>query len=69
MDRTPVSSSDLASVGYEATSMLLEIEFLSGSIYQYFDVPESEFQQLMQAASHGSYFSANIRNRYRYIRL
>lgn len=69
MDRTLVSSSNLASVGYEPTSMLLEIEFVSGSIYQYFDVPEAEFQQLMQAASHGTYFSANIRNRYRYIRL
>ena len=69
MDRTPVSSSNLASVGYEATSMLLEIEFLSGSVYQFFDVPQSEFQQLMQATSHGTYFTANIRNRYRYIKL
>lgn len=69
MDRTPVSSSNLASVGYEPTSMVLEIEFVGGRIYQYFDVPDSEFQQLMQAASHGTYFNANIRNRYRYARL
>ena len=69
MDRTPVSSSNLASVGYEATSMLLEIEFLSGSIYQYFDVPQSEFQELMLATSHGTYFTANIRDRYRCIKL
>ena len=69
MDRIPVSSTNLASVGYEPMSMVLEIEFVGGRIYQYFDVPESEFQQLMRAESHGTYFSANIRNTYRYTRL
>lgn len=69
MDRTPVSSKNLASVGYESISMVLEIEFVGGRIYQYFDVPESEFQQLMRAESHGKYFNANIRNTHRYIRL
>ena len=69
MDRTPVSSSNLASVGYEPISMVLEIEFVGGRIYQYFDVPELEFRQLIQAASHGTYFNANIRSRYRNTRL
>ena len=69
MDRTPVSSSNLASVGYEPTSLTLEIEFRNGSVYQYFDVPEFEFRGLMQANSHGTHFGANIRDRYRYIRL
>lgn len=65
MNRTPVVSSNLASVGYDADSMTLEVEFLSGSVYQYFDVPASEFQQLLSAASVGRYFCQFIRDSYR----
>ena len=69
MNRTPVSSSNVASVGYDVSSSTLEVEFLSGAVYQYFNVPEFEWQSLMQASSHGTYLSANIRERYQYIRL
>lgn len=66
MNRIPVNSSNLASVGFDSNSNTLEIEFNSGSIYQYFNVPESEYRNLMNATSHGKYFSANIKNDYRY---
>jgi len=69
MRRTPVSSSHLTSVGYEPNSSTLEIEFHNGAVYQYFDVPEYEWQALMHAGSHGTYFSAHIRDVYRYVRL
>ncbi len=61
MNRTPVSSSNLASVGYNSQTATLEIEFLNGSVYQYFNVPESIYSGLMSAASHGSYFAAHIK--------
>ena len=69
MKRTLVSSSVLASVGYDATSLTLEIEFHDGSVYQYYDVPEFEHQGLMQATSHGKYFLTSVKDRYRYTRL
>lgn len=69
MNRTPVNSSNLASVGYEPNSLTLEIEFHDSSVYQYFDVPEFEWLGLMQAESHGGYFSAQIRLNYRYTKL
>ena len=69
MNRTPVNSKNLASVGYEQASMILEVEFLDGRVYQYFDVPEFEYRSLMQAGSHGTYFNASIRSTYRYTRL
>jgi hypothetical protein len=69
LNRTLVNSSNLASVGYEAETLTLEIEFNDGSVYQYFDVPELEWQGLMQAHSHGTYFHANIRFNYRYAKL
>ncbi|MBI5374534.1 MAG: KTSC domain-containing protein [Candidatus Schekmanbacteria bacterium] len=61
MNRTPVSSSNLASVGYDPVNFILEIEFHNGGIYQYFNVPESEFNGLMGAESHGKYFDGYIK--------
>jgi len=69
MDRIPVSSSNLRSVGYDPDSSTLEVEFNSGAVYQYVNVPQSEYDGLMSAASHGSYFSANIKTRYSYTKI
>lgn len=69
MLRTPVSSSDLRSVGYDPQTQTLEIEFNSGEVYQYFNVPVGIYQGLMSAASHGKYFHQNIKNTYSYRRI
>ncbi|MCA9925116.1 MAG: KTSC domain-containing protein [Anaerolineales bacterium] len=69
MKRTAVSSSNLTSVGYDPVNKILEIEFNTGTIYQYFDVPQSEHIALMGASSHGSYFYHNIRDSYNYKRI
>ena len=42
----------------------LEVEFHSGSIYQYFRVPERVYNALMSARSHGSYFNDHVRDSY-----
>jgi hypothetical protein len=69
MQRTPVDSSMMASVGYDAVSHTLEIEFQSGRVYQYSDVPRRIHHDLMQADSHGCYFNEWIRDEYAYHRL
>jgi len=69
MDRIPVSSSNLVSIGYDPNQQTLEVEFQNGQIYQYFDVPETAHQELMAAASHGQYLGAYIKGAYRYARL
>ena len=66
MERTSVRSSNLRSVGYNEVEQLLEIEFLSGGVYQYFNVPIEKYQSLMSASAHGTYFAAHIKNVYRY---
>lgn len=71
MNRTPVSSSNLVSVGYDPQQQILEIEFHSRSVYQYFNVPLHIYQGLMNASSHGTYFDRHIKKggyRYRRIR-
>jgi KTSC domain len=62
MQRHPVSSTNLASVGYDLLSQTLEVEFGSGGVYQYFDVPEHVHQELLAAGSAGSYFARSIKN-------
>ena len=69
MQRTTIASSNIASIGYDPDTQTLEIEFMNGSIYQYFDVPQHEYDALMGAGSHGEYFHSSIKGYYRYARL
>ena len=69
MDRTFISSSNVASIGYDATSETLEVEFHSGAIYQYFNIGSGLFEQLMMAPSKGQFLNAHIRNSYPYSRV
>lgn len=66
MHREPISSSNIRSIGYDRQSATLEVEFISGDIYQYFDVPEHLYQQFLHASSHGQFLNDNIRYSYRY---
>ena len=61
MERDRVTSSNLASVGYDINSNTLEIEFNNGNIYQYYQVPQEVYHGLMNAPSHGTYFDLNIK--------
>ena len=69
MQRYTVASSNLASVGYDSATQTLEVEFLSGSVYQYYNVPENIFDLLVQAGSKGRFFHQYIRNAYPYSRI
>ena len=69
MERIPVSSSNLMSVGYDPTTQIMEVGFHTPSVYQYFDVPQSVYRGLLGAPSKGSYFHQHIRNVYRYSRV
>lgn len=57
------------SVGYDASTLTLEVEFKGDSVYQYFDVSETVYQELMQASSIGQFMHANIKNNYRYAKV
>jgi len=61
MDRKPVKSTNLLSVGYDPGSKVLEIAFKSGGVYQYSGVPEKRYQSLMKAKAIGSYFIREIK--------
>lgn len=69
MNRTPVSSSNVISVGYDPGTLTLEVEYKGDSVYQYFDVPETVYQELLRASSIGQFMHANIKNNYRYAKV
>lgn len=69
MERTPVSSSNIVAIGFDEESQILEVEFKNGAVYQYSNVPLSEYNALMNADSKGKYLGANIKNRYSYVKL
>lgn len=69
MNRMAVISSNVASVGYDANTMTLEVEFTNGSVYQYCDVPVTEYQALLNASSVGTYLNQNIKTSYRYAKI
>lgn len=62
MDRKQVESSNLASVGYDANTKILEVEFNDGGIYQYSGVPPEIHTGLMNASSHGEYLNRHIKS-------
>lgn len=62
MERRPVESEALRSVGYDRRSRVLEIEFTSGVVYRYLGVPEQTHAALLQAGSLGGFFSEHIRD-------
>lgn len=64
MEREMVDSSTVLSIGYEPTSSTLEVEFKNGGVYQYYNVPESIYQQLMASDSKGKFMNAYIKPAY-----
>lgn len=69
MERIPVDSSNISSIGYDEDSSTLEIEFHSGAVYQYFDVPLNVYQGIMEAASKGQYLAQHIKGYYRFVKV
>ncbi len=66
MDRVPVTSTNIYSIGYDSQLAILEIEFTSGDIYQYFNVPKYLYHGLIDTSSKGSFLNDYIRYSYRY---
>jgi hypothetical protein len=64
MKTIAVDSTTLRTVGYDDNRRLLQIEFHDRSIYQYFEVPATVYEELMEAPSKGVYFNSSIRPRF-----
>jgi len=69
MERVPILSTAVESVGYDPRTHLLEVEYADGGVYRYFGVPPVEYAALMRAGSLGAHLNARIKPRFRFVRL
>ena len=69
MDWEPFESKLLASSAYDAGKHTLYLRFRSGEVYRYFDFPQAQYREFLDAESRGRYFLSHIRNHFPYERL
>jgi hypothetical protein len=69
MEREMVASSTILSVGYDSASETLEIEFKGGGLYQYYNLPEAVYQDLMASDSKGKFHNVYIKNSFPFSRV
>lgn len=61
MKRKSVASSAIASLGHDAKTNTLHVEFASGRVYAYSGVSADEHKALAAADSIGAHFNEHIR--------
>jgi hypothetical protein len=69
MNDIAVESSHMVKTGYDRTRELLQLEFNSRALYQYFGVPATVHEALLRAPSKGGYFNQAIRGKFPYSRI
>lgn len=69
MNREPIQSSSIKSVGYEPDTLSLEVEFEDGTVYVYSGIPKDVRNEFMAAASKGSFFNSRVKNQYPFQRV
>jgi KTSC domain len=65
----PVDSKMFTSVAHDADEQTLYLRFQSGDVYCYFEFQAADLQAFLDAESHGRFFLAHIRDRFRYERM
>jgi hypothetical protein len=66
VERVKVSSYSVRSVGYDPEQQRLEIEFSSGRVYEYEQVPRSVFDWLLRVRNKGAFVTRMVSDKYRY---
>lgn len=69
MARVTLDSESLRWVEYDVPGQTLKVEFRHGGEYHYFGVPRAVYRKLMAAESRGAFFTHNVRNAYRTLRV
>jgi hypothetical protein len=64
-----LQSTSLNAATFQEQSGYLELEFGSGTIYRYRNVPARVYEELLRAESKGRYFNTHIRNRFPYAKI
>lgn len=66
---TPVKSRQIKSIGHDANTNTLAVQFNTGATYHYSGVTSENFSEFQNAESIGSHFGKTIKNNFPYTRL
>ena len=69
IQRAPVASTNVASVGYSRHLRALEIEFVRGAVYRFLNVPGKVYHEFLAAESKGHFIFENLRGKYEFVRI
>jgi len=64
MNRQPLDSSNIKSVGFDSNANIMEVEFKSGDVYRYDNVSGETHQRLLNHPSPGAFLHASVKNRF-----
>lgn len=68
MQLTTVSSSNIVAIGYDSSIPILRVQFKSGT-YDYYNVSQIVFEELLSASSKDKYLHAHINGFYNYSKI
>lgn len=69
MERKPVKSSNIKSVGYDPATKRMHVEFSGGGVYDYEGVEPDDHASFVHDSSQGSHFSRHIRGKFKHKKL
>ena len=61
-----VNSKTISKVGYDPQTLIMIIEFHTGSMYEFSGVDQDIYQQFINSPSLGTFFSKNLRKKFQY---
>jgi hypothetical protein len=64
VERLPLESRAIASAGYDAETRVLELEFSSGRVYRFREVPAGVYEWLLRVPKKGLYVSRSVTSQY-----
>ncbi len=69
MQLLPVKADDIRAIGYDPASHRLEVEFRRGDVYEFYQVPPTSYDLLMNSEQLDRHFHTYIRDRYPFLRI
>lgn len=69
MQRIPVNTDEIRSIGYDVLTERLEVEFRRGDVYEFYQVPQVRYELLVHSGMVDQYFHRYIRDRYQFLRI
>ena len=69
MEWQPLESKMFLSAAYDPKGQILYLRFRSSDVYRYFEFPDDQYQEFLNAESHGRYFLSHIKDQFRFERM